>query len=459
MSPKAPQTISEKRRDDAVARDAAAVTQPILARADRAHRTDRAQHRASGVLEPRAAAANRMEALLETAEREHRDLTEREAYEYDVQAAVADSLTARVLEVEAEAKVKAAAAWSEIQGGGRGAYAKGQPLADGQTMAGYVQARRLGPEDHELDGVGFGDFVLGVATGQWDVSPDVRNAMTVGTQTAGGHLVPAPLAGRVIDRARAMTRVLQAGALIVPMESATLKMARVAGDPSAAWHSEMATIAASDMTFDAVTFTAQSLASRVQVSRELWEDAPNLNEVLEEAFAAQFALTVDRAALYGSGTAPEPRGVKNVAAVTKTPLGANGATPTWDALIDSAYRVKGQNFDPGAFIYAPRTGQTLAKAKDSQLRYLDPPAALDGITRYETNQVPVDLTVGTSTDTSDVFTGVWPELLIGVRTELVLQVLTERSADVGAFEILAWWRGDVQVARPAAFDVVTGARP
>ena len=28
--------------------------------------------------------------------------------------------------------------------------------------------------------------------------------------------------------------------------------------------------------------------------------------------------------------------------------------------------------------------------------------------------------------------------------------------DVGAYELLAWWRGDVQVARPAAFDVITG---
>ena len=218
----------------------------------------------------------------------------------------------------------------------------------------------------------------------------------------------------------------------------------------------MAVIAASDLTFDAVTLTAKALCSRVIISRELLEDADNVDDVVEEAFAQQFALTLDQAALYGTGTAPEPRGVKNTAAVTKTSLGANGATPTFDALIDSVYRVKGANHEPGAMVYAPRTGQTFAKLKDTTGQYLSPPAALDGIQRLETNQVPTNLIVGTGTATSDVFTADWSELLIGVRTSLELTVLRERSADLGAFELMAWWRGDVAVARPAAFDVVTG---
>ena len=64
--------------------------------------------------------------------------------------------------------------------------------------------------------------------------------------------------------------------------------------------------------------------------------------------------------------------------------------------------------------------------------------------------------MGTGTATSDLFTADWSELLIGVRTSLEITVLRERSADLGAFELMAWWRGDVAVARPAAVDVVTG---
>ncbi len=334
-------------------------------------------------------------------------------------------------------------------------YQVGAPLGD-RRMADYVEARGLVRED-EKD-LSFGKYVRGLITGEWSGAEAERRALVEGTATAGGHLVPTPLSARIIDRARNQTRVLQAGAQIVPMEAQTLKLARVVGDPTAAFHSELATIAASDMTFDAVTLSAKTLASRVLISRELMEDAQGVDDEVEKAFAAQFGLTVDLAALYGSGTAPEPRGVKNTAGVPQTSLGANGATPTYDSLIDSVFRVRGANHEPSAQIMANRTGQTFAKAKDSTGQYLTPPAALDGIPRLTTVQVPTNLTVGTSTDTSDVFTANWSELLVGVRTRLEITVLRERSMDVGAYELLAWWRGDIAVARPAAFDVVTGVR-
>ncbi len=329
----------------------------------------------------------------------------------------------------------------------------GTPLGE-RRMSDYVAARGLVREG-QAD-LSFGKYVRGMVTGDWRGADAERRALVEGTASAGGHLVPTPLSARIIDRARNATRVLQAGAQIVPMESSTLKLARVVGDPTAAWHSELATISASDMTFDAVNLTARALASRVLISRELMEDADNVDDEVEKAFAAQFALTFDLAALYGSGVVPEPRGIKNVAAVTKTSLGANGGSPNYDALIDSVYRVRGANHEPNAAIYAPRTGQAFAKAKDSTGQYLTPPAALDGIARLETVQIPTNLTAGSATTASDIFTGQWSELLIGVRTQLEITVLRERSADVGAYELMAWARMDVAVARPAAFDVVTG---
>jgi HK97 family phage major capsid protein len=86
-------------------------------------------------------------------------------------------------------------------------------------------------------------------------------------------------------------------------------------------------------------------------------------------------------------------------------------------------------------------------------------AYLDGVSAYQTNQVGNAFTVGTSPDTSDAFVGDWSQLYMGVRTQLQIQVLTERYADYGQIGFLAWWRGDVQVARPAAFDITTGVRP
>jgi HK97 family phage major capsid protein len=388
---------------------------------------------------------------------EGRDLTKSQRADYDAAERELDEVTSLAEKIEDEIAMRSMRAQSGLVAlaghDGRGGFEVGAPLGE-RRMADYVRARGLVREEEEQ--LSFGRYVRGMVTGDWRGADAERRALVEGTASAGGHLVPTPLSARIIDRARNQTRVMQAGAQVVPMESSTLKLARVVGDPTAAWHTEMATISASDMTFDAVTLTAKALASRVLISRELMEDADNVDDEVEKAFAAQFGLTIDLAALYGSGTAPEPRGLKNVAAVTKTSLGGNGDAPTFDALIDSVYRVRGANHDPNAIIYAPRTGQTFAKAKDTTGQYLTPPAALNGIARLETAQIPTNLTVGSATTASDVFTGQWSELLIGVRTQLEITVLRERSADVGAFELMAWARMDVAVARPAAFDVVTG---
>jgi HK97 family phage major capsid protein len=50
-------------------------------------------------------------------------------------------------------------------------------------------------------------------------------------------------------------------------------------------------------------------------------------------------------------------------------------------------------------------------------------------------------------------TGDFSQVLIGERMSLELRRLTERYAENGQVGILAYWRGDVQVARPKALAV------
>jgi hypothetical protein len=52
----------------------------------------------------------------------------------------------------------------------------------------------------------------------------------------------------------------------------------------------------------------------------------------------------------------------------------------------------------------------------------------------------VNLTLGTSSDTSDAFVGQWDELMLGVRTNLEIQFLRERYADNAQVAFLAWFR-------------------
>ena len=339
--------------------------------------------------------------------------------------------------------------------GSKVSYREGKPLTREQTVEGYVRSRQLVREDE--DQLDFGKYLRGMATGQWDNADAERRAMSEGSTSAGGFLVPTILSSQIVDMVRNQSRVLEAGATIVPMENRTLDVPKWVGDPTAAWHTENAAISPSDATLGKVTLTAQALASNVEVSWELLEDAPGVANELRDAFAAVFALRLDLAALYGSGTPPEPRGVKNTSGINTASMGANGAALTnYDPLIDAVGRLQDNNEEPTGVVYAGRTARALAKLKDSQLQPLAVPQFLADIPRYSTGQVPVTLTQGSSSVASDIFTADWRQLLVGVRTQLIIKPLVERYADNGQTGFIAWWRGDVAVARPKAFDVLTG---
>jgi len=337
-------------------------------------------------------------------------------------------------------------------------YEAARPLARSQSFGGYVRSRGMVAEgDDQLD---FRKYLRGLATGDWQDAAAERRAMAEGTNASGGFLVPSILSATLIDLARNSTQVLKAGATLIPMENRTLAVPKWLADPAAAWHSENAAIALVDPTIGSVLLTAHTLAANVVVSRELLEDAPTVSERLSEAFAKQFALKLDMAALYGSGTVPEPLGVKNTPGVALTPLGANGATPvSYDFVVDAAGRLADANETPTGVIYSGRTARSLSKLKDTLGQPIELPDYIASLPRYSTNQVGNGLTVGTSTDTSDVFVADWSQLLVGVRTELQISVLAERYADYGQVGFVAWMRSDIAVARAKAFDVTTGVRP
>lgn len=375
-----------------------------------------------------------------------------------------ETITARIGEIEEENNrlehAQRAAARTGVYGKrGGGEYRDGHALTEGQSVAGFAEARGLATaEERDLS---LRKCLRGIVLGEWDDAEQERRAMSGASVSAGGHLLPTILSSEIIDLARNRTAVLRAGARLFPMSARTVDVARWEGDPQVAWRAENATIPASDGTLGKITLVARPLAGLTVVSRELLEDAAEVDDQLRDAFAATVALTVDRVALYGSGVAPEPLGVKTTAGILTVPAfgGANGSTPTnHDLLVDAKGTLADNNEAATAAIYSPRTARVFGKLKDTTNQPLALPDYLDGLARFDTNQIPNDLTVGTSADCSDVIVGDFRQLYVGVRTQLQLSVLTERFADTGQVGILAWFRGDVAVARPKAFHVTSGVR-
>jgi HK97 family phage major capsid protein len=244
-----------------------------------------------------------------------------------------DALTAEVDQAEEEVRrAEGLPAWDRAldtraanhRAAGYDTYALGAPdpgraeLRAGEHLTDWARRSRLIPADHERTPLSLGKYLKGMVTGQWQDADAERRVMSEGTLTAGGYAVPTVLSSQIIDKARNATRVLQAGGRVVPMANATVDIARWEGDPSGSWRNESALISATDAVLGRVRLTARSFATLTRASLELLQDADpmSIEQELRRAFGADLALKLDLAALYGSGTAPEPRGVKNQAGVT-----------------------------------------------------------------------------------------------------------------------------------------------
>jgi HK97 family phage major capsid protein len=312
-------------------------------------------------------------------------------------------------------------------------------------------------------GPGLGAYVRGIVTGKWNGAEELR-ALAEGS-TPGSYLVPTPLALRCIDLMRNRTRVIEAGAVTVPMESNTLKIARQTGDVTAGWKSENAAINFSDAAFDSVQLSAQLLAAGSKLSVEIVEDAYNIDQIVTESIIKALALELDRVALYGTGTAPQPKGIKNQTGVTLTTLGSGaGKTLTnYSDFSPAIATILGYNFaGPFGAIYSPRTAGRLDALVDTLGQPMRQPDSVAAMKKYPTNQVPNNLTVGTATTCSDAFIGDFSECLIGMRTNLLLEISRVAADATGsAFAnaqiwLRAYTRCDIALAHPLAFNVLSG---
>ncbi|OZE03171.1 phage major capsid protein [Rhodococcus sp. 05-2255-3B1] len=323
---------------------------------------------------------------------------------------------------------------------------KGESLRQWEAQNGHIEGRGTGLSLDKL--------LRGMASGRWEGS-EAERALVTTNSTA---IVPTPLGSEVIDLARAKAVVLKAGATVVPMTSKTLRVPRLTGEGSPAFYAEGAQRVAQDLTFDSVTLDAKTFDRLILISKELLEDSnPDIGDVISNAFAAQYALGIDKFALFGDGVAPNPLGIVNVPAVPKVSHGANGTAVTnYDWLIQAYGNVLSENFLPTAQIGSPRTATSLALLKNSQGDYLTPPANLPS--GLVSSVVPNNVLQGTSTDTSYLITGDFTQLYIGLRSEFTIKVLEERYADTGQVAFLASSRWDVAVAQPKAFQVDLGLR-
>ncbi|UJA20188.1 phage major capsid protein [Thermoleophilia bacterium SCSIO 60948] len=434
----------------------------------------------------RADTLDELRGIADTADRENRDLSSGEKRRFDLGEKQFERLAGEIEELE---KIL------PTTPGMTRSIAGGQPDAGSAPSGMAAISRRAGDESRMVDwaisrdvpdqsglsqdevrNLSLGRAIRGMVTGRWEGAESEQRALSVGTDSAGGFLTPEVLGASVIDRVRNKAKVLQAGARVIPMESDTHHFPRLATGVTGGWKAENAAVTKSNPAFERITFEAKTLAVLVELSYELFDDLSDEGvAVIENELVQALSLEVDRASLRGSGSSNQPEGIRNQTGVTLQSLGANGAVPTaYAPLVEAVAALQADNVEPNASIYSARTAKTFSGMVDTTGQPLRKPPLIEGLQNLVSNQIPENLTQGSNSDTSEIYTGKWDDLLIGVRPRVRIEVQRTANGEGGfpvnvkasssygldtmTVGLLAWIRADVQLAHPESFVVSTGVR-
>jgi HK97 family phage major capsid protein len=278
--------------------------------------------------------------------------------------------------------------------------------------------------------------------------------------TSTGVLVPAEFVPEWIDRARAQSVLVRAGARTVPMTAQTLTWAHQTGDPTFDWRTgEGGSLNATDPTFAARVLSAKTVAVRTQVSLEATQDIPNFGEQITSAYTRAFAAAIDKAGIQGEGGSPLfIAGLQNTAGVGAV---TGVATPSnWDDLIDGAAVFLNANNDLAelsGIVMHPNVWKVYAKLKTgitNDETPLELPSAIANVPKFVTTNADV----AGSPEDYHIVMGNFMDFTIGIRMNPTIRILdgTTSMASNLLVEILGVARVDFLATRPASFVVLEG---
>ena len=291
----------------------------------------------------------------------------------------------------------------------------------------------------------------------------LKRDLVVGTSTAGGHTVATNLlAGNLIDLLRAKMVISGMGAQMLTGLVGNIAIPRITGGATAYWVAESGSPTASQQAFDQVAMTPKTLAAQTAISRKLLlQSSLDVEALVQNDLATVLAQELQRVAINGSGTAPEPRGILNTAGIGDVPGSTNGLAPTWAHIVGLETEVAQDNADLGTLGYLTNTkvrGKLKTTSKVSGQNGFIWEEGLNGYQAAVTNAVPSNLNKGTSTGVcSAIIFGNFNDLIMGLWGGLELMVNPYTNASQGGVIVHAFQDADVAVRHPESFSAMKDA--
>jgi HK97 family phage major capsid protein len=209
-----------------------------------------------------------------------------------------------------------------------------------------------------------------------DLDVEEHRALTKGTASAGGYLVPTGFYDQIIRSLRWMGSVANLATEFVTDSGETIQVPANTAHGTAAWLAESGSYSPSDETFGQVNLGAYKATTKVIVSEELLEDSAfDLEAFLAREIGERIGVLENTAYIKGDGTG-KPQGLVQ-ATGTASNLGSdvtaatgNATSFSYSALVTSIFSLSKQYRDNASFIVSDSSARNLYLMLDSQNRPL-----------------------------------------------------------------------------------------
>ena len=288
------------------------------------------------------------------------------------------------------------------------------------------------------------------------MTPEMVNALHIGTDSEGGYLVPDEYEKTLVE-ALEEENIFRKLAHVISTSSGDRKIPVVASKGSASWVDEEGTISDSDDAFNQVSIGAYKLGTLIKVSNELLNDSVfNLESYISKEFARRIGSKEEDAFFNGNGTG-KPVGIFNATGGAEVGVTAASATAiTADEIIDLFYSLKAPYRKNAVWILNDATIKAIRKLKDNNGNYLWQPSLTAGTPDtilgrpvYTSSYVPT-IAAGAKTIAFGDFSYYW----IADRAGRNFKKLTELYAANDQTGFVATQRVDGKLILPEAIKVL-----
>ena len=209
------------------------------------------------------------------------------------------------------------------------------------------------------------------------ISYDVQNALSIGTDSEGGYLVPDEYEKKLVEALQDEV-FFRSLATVIRTSSGDRKIPIVTSRGEAAWIDEGGQFPESDDSFGQTSIGAYKLATMIKVSDELLNDSVfNIEQYISKEFGRRIGTKEEEAFFIGDGQG-KPIGLFNATGGVETGVTAASTSITFDDVMDLYYSLRAPYRNKASWLLNDSTVKALRKLKDSNGNYIWQPSVREG---------------------------------------------------------------------------------